>query len=68
MFEQKQVVMRFKNGEIKVEAMNFEGHECKEKTEVIEAALGTSTDIEYKSEWWALNGDSVSEFDDNLCG
>lgn len=66
---EKQVIVKYgPNGEIRVEAIGFEGEGCKAATAAIEAALGESTDIEYKAEWWALNGSDISDFDENLCG
>jgi hypothetical protein len=62
-------------GEVKVEAHGFEGVGCKEATKLIEAALGDSTNVKYKAEWWALNGKHVLDAEkqfgirtDKLCG
>ena len=64
-----------KDGSRVVEAIGFNGQGSKEATEAIESLLGDTTDVEYKAEWWALNGESVQhgldEFNidsSNLCG
>ena len=71
----KIIVRCFDDGRIEVEAEGYKGTSCKEATEFIEKALGKTTDIRQKAEWWIFNGQQVRKArerygikTDNLCG
>lgn len=49
----KQIVLVIKpDGEITVEAQGFKGRTCKDATRFLEEALGETTEIKYKAEFY----------------
>lgn len=47
------------NGEIELETFGFKGSSCKEASEFLENALGTSGDTKKKMEWHLRNDEAV---------
>lgn len=71
MSEKKIIIRIGPNGQREVEAVGFEGHSCAEATREIERLLGNVVNVEYKAEWWAVNGGNVIQNGidtSNLCG
>jgi hypothetical protein len=63
----KEIVLKFKSGQIKVEAQGFKGSSCQEASKFLRA-LGEVTNDERKAEWFEENLELNGSIDSNLCG
>jgi hypothetical protein len=61
MSEQRIEILYGPNGEIIIETFGFKGPSCKEASEFLEKALGTSGETKQKIEWHLTNDAQVQQ-------